>query len=116
MKKAITLLMCALILISASACGKKSDKCSSVAYPENETAESSAKEETENDKSVEATTEDAEADDENLAETGELSVESAEQLQEMVDEFNNTDDPERKEEIRAKLEKILERAEQMAGE
>ena len=42
-------------------------------------------------------------------------IESGKELKSMVDEFNNTDDPEKKEELRKKLEAFLNQAEQQSA-
>ena len=123
MKKIISLLMCLMVIISLSACGKKnstdsksaSEKADKAAVEQQMDNDTDIKEKKSADKSEEKTDK-AESDNNNAADVEQLPVESAEQLESMVDEFNNTDDPERKEELRKELEKILQQAEKMSAE
>ena len=115
--------MCLMVIISLSACGKKnstdstsaSEKADKAAVEQQMDNDTDTKEEKSADKSEEKTDK-AESDNNNAADVEQLPVESAEQLESMVDEFNNTDDPERKEELRKELEKILQQAEKMSAE
>lgn len=123
MKKIISLLMCLMVIISLSACGKKnstdstsvSENADKAAVEQQKDNDTDIKEEKSADKSEEKAVK-AESDNNNAADVEQLPVESAEQLESMVDEFNNTDDPERKEELRKELEKILQQAEKMSAE
>ena len=63
----------------------------------------------------EANAEKTEETDGDEAEVTEIPLESAEALEDIVNEFNNTDDPEVKEELRKKLEEIFAQAEAAAA-
>lgn len=126
MKKVLIFTICALLIMSLAACG--GDKNS---VPDTQKADIGQKAEDKTD--VGGTKESADNSDDNgkSDQTNENAVnessdkadsadeapvvESAEELENMVDEFNTTDDPERKEELRSQLEKILAQAEQQAA-
>ena len=128
MKRIISLIVCLFIAISVSACGKNNDsgEMSDFKKPD-ETVENSQQnsDAEENDKKTSGESEkksdaevsqDESVSNENAADVRQLPVDNAEQLEKMVDEFNNTDDPNRKEELRKELEEILKQAEQMSQE
>lgn len=118
MKKVISLILCLMLVLSFSACGKKSDSTSdkgTVAEQKsdvkNKSEEDASDDKTKNDTNKKS--DNVESDD-GSSEVNQLPVESAEQLEGMVNEFNNTEDPERKEELRKQLEEILKQAEQLS--
>ena len=121
MKKTWILALAAVLVLGAAGCGKKSDTPASTALP---TASASSGQ-TEGGSSAPAqpsgspangSVSDGDADSTAQAPSSDAPVvESAEELESMVDEFNNTDDPERKEELRKQLEQILASAEAQAG-
>lgn len=104
MKRLLALLLCLVIAVSVAGCGKDKEKSA-----ENESG--SAQVQSEEKSGAEAETGKEEKADENSAQAVEIPLESAEELSEIVDEFNNTDDPEVKEELRKKLEAIFAQVE-----
>lgn len=114
MKRVISLLLCLMIVLSFSACGKKGDNENtsdkSIKTEQKANGENQTKEEERSDNKAD----NAESDNEVSSEVKQLPIESAEQLESIVDEFNSTDNPERKEELRKQLEEILKQAEQIS--
>ncbi len=117
MKKIISLFLCLMMLVSFSACVKDDN---SDTTPEG--AKSSAVE-LQGDEAEETETAEKNSDtapDEDSAKSQEEEAEpiinSGEELESMVNEFNETEDPERKEELREELQKILEQVEKAAAE
>ncbi len=104
MKKLISIILCVMLAMSVVACGKKTETKSGPDTVQSETAnEDEAKAETK-----------GEAD--SSAETKVLPQTSANELEDKVNEFNTTEDPERKEELRKELEEFLKQAEEMANQ
>ena len=107
MKKILALMLCFMMTLTVAACSKDDEKASgdgamAVESQSEEKAEEKAEEKTE------------EKTEENKDE-GDVP-DSAEVLAEIVDEFNNTDDPEVKEQLRQRLEEIFAQAEAVAKE
>ncbi len=115
MKKILSLLLCVMIVMSFAACGKKDEglkNTSGAIQSEDVTKEDNAEG---IDKAEDKTDEKAaESNEEDASETQVLPSTTAEELEGMVDEFNTTEDPERKEELRKELEEFLKQAEAMA--
>lgn len=111
MKRVISLLLCLMLVLSFSACGKKNESTSDKGTVAEQKADGGHQ--TKEEKSSDNKVDNAKSDNETSSEVKQLPVESAEQLESMVDEFNSTDDPERKEELRKQLEEILNQAEQL---
>ncbi len=87
MKKIIAALLCGVLLFGECGCGKKDD-----AAPE-------AAQTTQTDKSKQENP------------TGQTVVKDQKELDDMISEFNTTEDPVRKEELRKKLELLIEQVE-----
>lgn len=117
MKKILVLLLCLTVLFAFSACGKKDN----VKVEPNGVTSTEEKVEEKATEAVEEKATDTEKtvnDDAEEAETEEFEpvvIESAEDLNAIVEEFNETDDEERKEELRKELEKIFAQAEAAAA-
>lgn len=95
MKKLLSVVMCGLIVMSFAACGNK----------------------TEAPKTQQGETQSTENKD-NQQKSGEQQQEitmTEEELKNVVNEFNTTKDPERKEELRQKISEFLKQAENKAG-
>ena len=113
MKKAIIFAVCATLALSAVGCKNYKDEKSApdtkVETKDEKSINGAEKtEKQEADKKTEVN-EDITTSSESSAETPVL--ESAEELEGMVNEFNTTEDPERKEELRKQLEAFLSQAE-----
>ncbi len=89
MKKLLVLILCLMMALTVAACGRDDGKTSEDGST---TVQSQDKEKA-----------GAEAED--------GAADSVEVIAEMVDEFNNTDDPEVKEQLRGRLEEIFAQAE-----
>lgn len=115
MKKLLVLLLCLVTAVSAVGCGKDKGKAEEKKPSSTQVqTEEKAVEKADNDEKSENTGNIEETDGDE-AEVTEIPLESAEELSEIVDEFNNTDDPEVKEELRKKLEEIFAQAEAAAA-
>lgn len=117
MKKILVLLLCLTVVFSFAACGKKdnvevkpNEATSIENNPEEKKVESADKKETDTEKNADEDTKETEVEE---LET--VVIESAEDLNAIVEEFNETDDEERKEELRKELEKIFAQAEAAAA-
>ncbi len=95
MKKLLTLMMCLMLALTITGCGK--DKKDPAPTPEDFGLETSTTE------------------SEQKAEPAAAPDVTPEELGSMVDEFNNTDDPARKEELGKEITKILEQIEGTAS-
>lgn len=115
-KKTVLAILCVVLCLSAFGCGSKNsgdDKKDSAQQTE-QTDGNAAKDEQNKDNGLS----DNKSSDNGgaSADSGQAPViESGEELKSMVDEFNNTDDPEKKEELRKKLEAFLNQAEQQSA-
>lgn len=113
-KKTVLTILCVVLCLSAFGCGSKNsgdDKKDSAQQTE-QTDGNAAKDEQNKDNG----SSDNKSSDNSGADGGQAPViESGEELKSMVDEFNNTDDPEKKEELRKKLEAFLNQAEQQSA-
>ena len=109
-KKTVLAILCVVLCLSAFGCGSKNsgdDKKDSAQQTE-QTDGNAAKDEQNRDNGL--------SDNKSSDNSGQAPViESGEELKSMVDEFNNTDDPEKKEELRKKLEAFLNQAEQQSA-
>lgn len=125
-KKILLAALCSALCISAFGCGsaedKKSETNTSVSETQDKAEEADKKNASDTDvkseenktenKSENKSEEKSSKESENTTSTEEAPViESSEQLESMVDEFNTTEDPERKEELRQQLESFLAQAE-----
>ncbi|MBQ3573137.1 MAG: hypothetical protein IJA16_00925 [Clostridia bacterium] len=115
MKKLLVLLLCLVMAVVASGCGKDEGK-SAGNEPGGAQVQSEEKSGAEAEAEKEATEEKKEKEDATSAQATEIPLESAEELTEIVEEFNNTDDPEVKEELRQKLEEIFAQVEAASAE
>ncbi len=107
MKRLFIIMMCLVLMFSVAACGKDKEKTEEdVKLEQSVTEEETGREETGETKDGGVVV--------NEEDTKTVVVESAEDLGEIVDEFNTTTDPERKEELREELEKIFAQAEAAA--
>ena len=110
MKKLLVLLLCLVMAASVAGCGKEKSA-------ENESGSAQVQNEEKSGAEAEASKEEKEEkEDVPSAQVTEIPLESAEELTEIVEEFNNTDDPELKEELRKKLEDIFAQVEEAAKE
>ena len=114
MKRIISLLVCLMLVLSFSACGKKSDNGKTSDESINTEQKADSENKTKEEENSDNKADNAELDGEASSEVKQLPVDSAKQLENMVNEFNSTDDPERKEELRKQLEEILKQAEQLS--
>lgn len=121
-KKILLAALCSALCVSAFGCGssedKKSETNTNVSETKDKAGDADKKNASDTDvKSQENKTENkseekSSKESDNAANTQEAPViESSEQLESMVDEFNTTEDPERKEELRQQLESFLAQAE-----
>lgn len=121
-KKILLAALCSALCISAFGCGsaedKKSETNTSVSETQDKAEEADKKNASDTDvkseenKSENKSEEKSSKESDNTTSTEEAPViESSEQLESMVDEFNTTEDPERKEELRQQLESFLAQAE-----
>lgn len=115
MKKTIALILCVIMMSVFSACGDNDknagDEKNSISTSDKaENSKSSNKSKDSENKSDAKTKSDAAAE-------GEASItqKSGEEIVDMVNEFNETDDPERKEELRKELEVILSQMEEVSS-
>ncbi len=117
LKKTVLMILCVLLCISAFGCGtKKSDDNQNNSAQQTEQSDKPDNKDSsdKNGKSADSAKA-ADKSAEGGADAGQAPViESGEELKSMVDEFNNTDDPEKKEELRKKLEAFLNQAEQQS--
>lgn len=120
-KKTVLTILCVLLCFSMFGCGSKNtadDGKKDSAQQTEQTEQSGAKGEKDKDgdKKDSGKSEDKAKNggDEKTADGQAPVIESGEELKSMVDEFNNTDDPEKKEELRKKLEAFLNQAEQQS--
>ena len=115
MKKLLVLLLCLVMAVSVVGCGKDKGKVEEKKPSSTQVqTEEKAVEKAEKEAKAEKTEETEEADGSEAMVT-EIAPESAEALADIVNEFNNTDDPEVKEELRKKLEEIFAQAEAAAN-
>ena len=114
MKRIVSLLVCLMLVLSFSACGKKSDNGKTSDESINTEQKADSENQTKEEERSDNKADNAESDNEVSSEVKQLPIESAEQLESIVDEFNSTDNPERKEELRKQLEEILKQAEQIS--
>lgn len=121
MKKVLILTICALLIMPLAACGgdnnssADSQKADISQKADNKADADGAKKAADNsDDNTNETTVNKPSDKTDSADETPV-LESAEELENMVNEFNTTDDPERKEELRSQLENILAQAEQQAA-
>ncbi len=94
MKKLLSIVMCGLIAMSFAACGNKTE------VPKTQESETQSTENKDNQQKS--------------GEQQEITM-TEEELKNVVNEFNTTDDPERKEELRQKIAEFLKQAENKAG-
>ena len=115
-KKYITAAICVALCLTFIGCGKTSESKPAEKVQEQQSEEakdkaandSGDKKESDTDKSSDGENSSSEAADENNDNVPDVSME---EFADMTDEFNNTDDPERKEELRKEIEKILNQME-----
>ncbi len=117
MKKFLVLLLCLTVVLTFAACGKKdnapvkpNEVTSIEKNAEEKKVESVQKKATDTEKNANEDTQEVETE-----ELEPVVIESAEDLNAIVEEFNETDDEERKEELRKELEKIFAQAEAAAA-
>lgn len=111
MKKFLMLALCMLMVLTAVGCGRDEAKEADIKG----NTEQNQKAEADTDKGKDAVVEKNENETTNSSsETKQVVVESAENLEEIIDEFNTTTDPDRKDELRKELEKIFAEAENAA--
>ncbi len=109
MKKLLSIILCVVIAMSFVACGKKTETKNS---PDVKQSEKSSV-----DGEVNGETNMKEDEKENAsAETQVLPQQTASDIENKIDEFNTTEDPERKAELRKELEEFLKQAEAMANQ
>lgn len=121
-KKTVLTILCVVLCLSAFGCGSKNnggDNKKDSAQQTEQTEQNGAKDEQnkDGDKKDNGSSDNKSSDNSGAsADSGQAPViESGEELKSMVDEFNNTDDPEKKEELRKKLEAFLNQAEQQSA-
>lgn len=124
MKKYLITVLCLVLLVCAAGCSKKDNKeadtdlpaVSEKAEQKQEKANQKNKTESEEVKESESESASAENTEEVIVDvpagTEAPVIESTEELENIVDEFNNTEDPVKKEELRKKLEAFLAQAEE----
>lgn len=114
-KKYIIAAICAALCLSFVGCGKKSEaKPEDTAETQNAEREESEKAAGDSEDKKEAEPEadkaaDSKSDASDNSDNGDedLPVVTMDEFMDMTNEFNNTDDPERKEELRKEIENIL---------
>lgn len=122
-KKFIIAAICAALCLTFSGCGNSSETKNEDTAEKQSTQQSEEAKDKESKDSGEKKESDAAkaSNDENkLSEGSDKSGEivpdvTMEEFADMTDEFNNTDDPERKEELRKELEKILNQMEEASA-
>lgn len=112
LKKALAVAMAALMLAAFSGCGDNNEPGAEPKNAQTDIKKDDVKSEDDNKKDEEALEKKEEAASGNAEAAPQIN--SAEELEGIVNEFNETDDPERKEELRKQLEAILSQAEAAA--
>lgn len=105
-KKLMIFAICAVMALTAVGCGSKnssSDAAPSAQQSSGQNNSSDNKDSSDNGEKAQ--------DGENNSDEAKSDINTMDQLQDKVDEFNNTDDPERKEELRKELENFIRQAE-----
>ena len=107
MKKLLSIILCVVIAMSFVACGKKTETKNTpdVKHSDDVKTDVQNNENKDDEKKTDASDE-----------TQVLPQQTASDLENKIDEFNTTEDPERKEELRKELEEFLKQAEAMANQ
>lgn len=113
MKKTLIFIVCAIIALSVVGCKTNKDE-KSTPDTKVETKDEKNINSSENLDKKESEEKTEINEDTNTPSAEAPAVESMEELEGMVNEFNTTEDPERKEELRKQLETILSQAEAAA--
>ncbi len=122
-KKLMIFAICAVMALTAAGCGKNKSSDAAPSAQQSSSADSGQNNSSDNkDSSVNG--EKAQSDEKNNgndssggannSDEENSDINTMDQLQGKVDEFNNTDDPERKEELRKELENFIRQAEKGA--
>lgn len=113
-KKYIIASICAVLCLTFVGCGKASETKSAETAGDQEMHQSQKANDSEDkgESYADKASDSEEKSDSGSQNYGEIVPDvTMEEFSEMTDEFNNTDDPERKEELRKELEKILDQME-----
>lgn len=120
LKKTALMVLCVVMCLSAVGCGtgKTEDNQNKATQQTEQKNDNGKSENADADKDKNGDNKESGADNGGESADAEQApvIESGEELKSMVDEFNNTDDPEKKEELRKKLEAFLNQAEQQSSE
>lgn len=123
-KKLMIFAICAVMALTAAGCGSKNKSSDAAPSAQQSSSADSGQNNSSDNKDSSDNGEKAQGDEKNNGNDSSGSannsdeeksdINTMDQLQGKVDEFNNTDDPERKEELRKELENFIRQAEKDA--
>lgn len=123
-KKLMIFAICAVMALMAAGCGSKNKSSDAAPSAQQSSSADSGQNNSSDNKDSSDNGEKAQGDEKNNgndssggannSDEEKSDINTMDQLQGKVDEFNNTDDPERKEELRKELENFIQQAEKDA--
>lgn len=123
-KKLMIFAICAVMALTAAGCGSKNKSSDAAPSAQQSGSADSGQNNSSDNKGSSDNGEKAQGDEKNNgndssggannSDEEKSDINTMDQLQGKVDEFNNTDDPERKEELRKELENFIQQAEKDA--
>lgn len=123
-KKLMIFAICAVMALTAAGCGSKNKSSDAAPSAQQSSSADSGQNNSSDNKGSSDNGEKAQSDEKNNgndssggannSDEEKSDINTMDQLQGKVDEFNNTDDPERKEELRKELENFIRQAEKDA--
>ena len=123
-KKLMIFVICAVMALTAAGCGSKNKSSDAAPSAQQNSSADSGQNNSSDNKDSSDNGEKAQGDEKNKgndssggannSDEEKSDINTMDQLQGKVDEFNNTDDPERKEELRKELENFIRQAEKDA--
>lgn len=123
-KKLMIFAICAVMALTAAGCGSKNKSSDAAPSAQQSSSADSGQNNSSDNKGSSDNGEKAQGDEKNNgndssggannSDEEKSDINTMDQLQGKVDEFNNTDDPERKEELRKELENFIRQAEKDA--
>ncbi len=123
-KKLMIFAICAVMALTAAGCGSKNKSSDAAPSAQQSSSADSGQNNSSDNKGSSDNGEKAQGDEKNNgndssggannSDEEKSDINTMDQLQGKVDEFNNTDDPERKEELRKELENFIQQAEKDA--
>ena len=123
-KKLMIFAICAVMALTAAGCGSKNKSSDAAPSAQQSSSADSGQNNSSDNKDSSDSGEKTQSDEKNNgndssggannSDEEKSDINTMDQLQGKVDEFNNTDDPERKEELRKELENFIHQAEKDA--